>query len=247
MTDYSYVGSGKVYARVVGAAAGLVHLLNCSKLAFAVSEDVKELKDFTQPGGGTYNEVRRVSAVEASIVMHDLSPENLAIVLRGTSAAITAAAITDETLTAVYKSSFAKTAYPIDTSVAPVITSSPAGTTYTLDTDYTVGESGITFLSGATFTNGVNLLIDYTKKAGSVIETFLTAAQEYELVFAGLNEARSGKAVSIQAYRVKMGVPQNLDLISDDFAALEVTGKLLKDTTKNGTTVSQYFKVQIVT
>ena len=67
--DYSYLGSGKVFARVVGAAAGLRFLGNVIDLSFAVAEDNKELKDRTQPGGGTYNEVRRVESVEATRII----------------------------------------------------------------------------------------------------------------------------------------------------------------------------------
>jgi hypothetical protein len=49
----------------------------------------------------------------------------------------------------------------------------------------------------------------------------------------------------VTAHRVKVGAAQNIGLIGDDYAALEVSGKLLKDTTKNGTSVSQYFRVAI--
>jgi len=60
-----------------------------------------------------------------------------------------------------------------------------------------------------------------------------------------LNEARSGKAVVIHIYRQKLGAAQNLALIGDDYAALEISGKVLKDTTKTGAGVSQYFKATL--
>ena len=44
---------------------------------------------------------------------------------------------------------------------------------------------------------------------------------------------------------MKLGATQNLSLIGEDYAALDVAGNALKDTSKNGTTVSQYFKVSI--
>lgn len=247
MTDFSYIGSGKIYLKVNGASAGLVHVGNCSSLKFNITADKKKLKDFTKPGGGTYNSVTRIEAVEAAMSVHDFSAENLAIALYGTASAIAAGAITDESLVGCYKGAFNKTLYPIDTTVAPVVTSSPAGTTYVEGTDYTVTEAGFEWLSGATFTDGATLLVDYTKKAGNAVEALIQSAQEYQMVFAGLNEARSGKAVSVEAYRVKFDPAQNLDLIGDDFGVLELVGEVLKDTTKNGTTLSQYFKAQVVT
>lgn len=74
MTDYSYIGVGKLHLRVAGASAPLAFVGNCSALNFAVTEETKELKDYTQAGGGTYNEVRRVEAVECQMTLHDLSP-----------------------------------------------------------------------------------------------------------------------------------------------------------------------------
>jgi hypothetical protein len=114
------------------------------------------------------------------------------------------------------------------------------------DTDYTVSGAGILLTSTASVTDGQTFQIDYTKKAGSVVNALTSSSQEYELAFEGLNEARSGKPVSIQAYRIKIGAAKNLSLIGEDFAALEMGGRVLKDTTKTGSGVSQYFKIKLV-
>lgn len=63
MTDFSYIGNGKLHLRVAGSAAPLLMVGNCSSLRFSVTEEIKSLKDFTNAGGGTYNEVRRVEGV----------------------------------------------------------------------------------------------------------------------------------------------------------------------------------------
>lgn len=244
--DYSYLGSGKAFVRVVGSAAGLRFLGNVIDLNFAVTEDNKELKDRTQPGGGTYNEVRRIGSVEATVKMTDLSPENVAMALYGSSAAITAGAVTDEAATA-YVGGFVKTAFPINTALTVTVSSaaSPAGA-FAAGTDYIVRGGGIEIPEGSTIPDGTAILIDYTKVAGSDVQALVSSAQEYELVFDGLNEARSGKSVVVQAHRVKFGPTQLVALLSDEYAELEVKGKLLKDTTKNGTSESQYFHVQFV-
>ena len=306
MTDYSYVGSGQIYLKEVGALAGLLAIGNCSALSLAIAEDVKELKDYTQAGGGTYNEVRRIGSVEATISAHDFSPENLSKALFGTSTAIAAGAVTDEVVPA-YAGALAPTLYQLDTAVLPLVDSQAGSaaaarantTAYALNvylvpasangfyykvttagtsggtlptfpttvggtvadgtcvltcmgkislvanTDFTYSGSGIVFTSDARVTGGENYLVDYTKKAGNVIEALTSSAKEYELVFEGLNEARSGKPVTVHAYRVKLGAAQNLGLITEDFGVLEMTGKLLKDTSKTGNGISQYFKVKV--
>lgn len=308
MADYSYIGVGKVSIRVAGSAAPLRFVGNCSALNFAIEEETKELKDFTQGGGGTYNEVRRVSGVTCSMSLHDLSPENLAIAIFGDVNAIVAGTVTDENVGASYAGGLSVTDYPIDLDQTVTVEHAQTGasaransTAYNLgdyyvpavangyvykcttagtsagsppsfgttvggttvdgtatftnvgkqtlvaNTDYTVSAGGITLASSPAFYDGESLLVTYTKKAGNAVEALLNSSQEYELFFDGLNEARSGKATTVHAFRVKIGAAQDLALIGEDYAVLELEGKVLKDTTKNGTSVSQYFKAQIVT
>ncbi len=64
-------------------------------------------------------------------------------------------------------------------------------------------------------------------------------------MFDGLNEARSGKRTRVTAHRIKIGALANLGLIGEEYAAIEATGKLLKDTAIVGAGISQYFKVEI--
>lgn len=304
MADYSYLGAGKVYIKEVGADSGHIFVGNVSVLNFAVTEETKELQDFTQGGGGTYNEVKRITAVEASMTMHDLSPDNLSRVLYGETSAVAEATVTNEEYIG-YKGAFIPFANIPKTSVAPVVevsngldaTTRANSTAYALgvylapatpngffykvttagtsaaspptfgttvggtttdgtatltcmgkillvaDTDYTVENGGISILEAASFTDGEELRFDYTNVAADVVQALLNSGKEWDIFFDGLNEARSGKRTTVNAYRVKIGAAQNLSLIGDDFAGLEVTGKVLKDTTKNGTSVSQYFKV----
>lgn len=303
MSDYSYLGSGQVYLREVGGAAGLIEAGNCSALNFGVTEDVKELKDYTQPGGGTYNEVKRISAVEASITMHDLDGSNLARALYGSASALASQAVTGESVL-VYPNAFSPfanlpqstpaptvvpaqasaparantTAYALNAYVTPAtpngfyykataagtsggtiptfptvigqtvtdgtVTWTCAGrTTLTAGTDYEVRSSGIFVYTGRTIA-GETWTVGYTRAAADVVQALVTSGKEYEIVFDGLNEARSGKRTRITAYRVKLGAAQSMALLGEDYAALEVTGKLLKDSSKTGG-VSQYFRVEI--
>lgn len=304
MADYSYLGSGKAYLREIGGTAGLLEVGNASALSFSVTEDVKELKDFTQPGGGTYNEVRRISAVECAITITDLSPTNLARALYGSSTGVASAAVSNESAV-VYPGAFTPfvhlpastptptvvpaqaaasarantTAYTLGQYVTPAVANgyyykaTTAGTsggtpptypttigatvsdgtvTWTCagktalvaNTDYEIRPGGVFAYSGSTIA-GETWTVGYTKATADLVQALVNSGKEYELLFDGLNEARSGKRTRVNAYRVKIGALQNLSLIGEEYASLEVTGKLLKDTSKNGAGVSQYFKVEI--
>lgn len=245
MTDYSYIGVGKLYARVKDAAAPLAFVGNASALRVSITEATKALKDYTNAGGGNYNELRRIESMQFSMTVHDLSAANFARAVFGNSAAITAGTVTDEALT-VYVGGITPTAYPIDTAVAPVVTHTSGSPTYTVGTDYEVSAGGISIPTGSAITDGQSIKVDYTKDAGNSIQALLNSAQEYEFFFDGLNDARSGKAVLVHLFRVKLGATDGLDLIGEDYYAGTQAGEVLKDTSKNGTTVSQYFKATIV-
>ncbi len=304
MADFSYIGSGKLSLREIGAALGFLEVGNCSQLDFGVTEDTKELKDFTQPGGGTYNEVKRISAVEASFTVHDLNAANLARALYGTASVISGGTVSGEAATvypgAVYPFAFMPAASPAPTVVpaqasataranttayalgAYVTPATPNGfyykataagtsagtiptypttiggtvvdgtvtwtcagkTSLVADTDYQVRTGGIMVFTSATIA-GETWTVGYTKAAVERMEALTSSGKEYELLFEGLNEARSGKRTIVRAYRVKAGALANLSLIGEDYGAAECTGKLLKDTTKTGNGVSQYFKIDV--
>lgn len=306
MEDYSYYGVGKIYLRVKDSAAALLFIGNCSALSFAIAEETKTQPDFTVQGGGVYNEVSRISSVEATYTAYNFSPDNIARAIFGETSAIAAGAVTAESVVG-YKGGLALLDYQLNDTIAPVVEAAngnaaaaranttavslnaylvpaaantyfykvtTAGTTAAApptfpivagatvtdgtavltcmgkiileaDTDYTLSGSGIVFDEAARITDGESFEVDYTKLAGNVIEALTTGSQEYELVFEGLNEARSGKPVTVQVYRLKLKPSQALPLIGDDFATLEMTGKLLVDTSKTGAGISQYFKTKL--
>jgi len=240
--DYSYIGSGKIYLKEVGASAGLVEIGNCSALNFAVQEEVKEQRDYTSPGGGVLNEVRRITGVEVSISLAELSPDNLAKALYGTTTAVVAGSAVAEAVTA-YAGALSRLAHATPTSV--VVQDVTDTTTYVADTDYEVRPGGIFVLVGGAITDGDVLHVDYDYGAEDVVQALASSAKEYLVCFEGLNEARSGKAMLIDAWRVKFGAASDLALIGDEFATLELTGKVLKDSTKLGG-ISQFFKATAV-
>lgn len=111
-------------------------------------------------------------------------------------------------------------------------------------TDYDVTGGGISVHADVSM-DGETWTVGYTKAVTDNVQALTQSAQEFEFTFEGLNEARSGKRTNIVVHRVTLSPAQQLALISDDYGALEVVGKVLQDTTKNGSTVSQYFATEI--
>lgn len=243
--QYAYIGKGSIYGRVKGSAAAKRRFGNCSKLTLDVSEERKTMPDYESAGGGIAASARRVTDVQASMTLHELSPENLAMALYGEVAAVTAASVTDEPHTAYVGGLIRFTTVP-DRAETVTVTDDAGTTTYTEGTDYKRVNSGIEILAGGAIVDGASILVDYTKAAGSIIQALLNSAQDYELTFDGLNEARSGKPVVIDIHCLKLGVLNTLDAIGDEFAGMEIPGDVLKDESVIGTGLSQYFKVEMV-
>jgi len=243
MPDYSYIGVGQVYLRDINGAGGLLPIGNVSALNLAVQEEAKELQDYTAAGGGTRNEVRRVKGVEAKIKLHDLDPANLSLALYGDATAVAASTATDEAITAKL-GALIPLAHVSPTTV--VVTNVGATITYVANTDYVVKNGGIFIpATGSAITDGLALLVDYAYAAQDVVEALTNAAGEYEMVFDGVNEARSGKAAVVRVHRIRFGAASSIDLIGDDFAGLELTGKVLTDTTQ-GAGLSRFFKATLL-
>ncbi len=169
MANYAYMGKGIIKLTPEGGSTAR-DIGNVSQLEFAVNENIIKLPNYRTPGGGTYASVNRIESVQFTATLHDLSPENLAMVLFGTAT------------------------------------------------------------------------VDGTK---ATIEALTTGAQTFKMVFEGVNEAATGKKVDVTVHRAKIGAAQGLGFIGDEFAALEITGEVLIDTSINTAGLSQFFKVEM--
>lgn len=242
--DYSYLGSGRILARRRNVpGAGFVELGNCSALSIGVESEVKRLQDFRSPGGGTRNQVNRITSVNVTLTAHDLSPLNLALAYNGNTSAVLGGPVTDEMAIAA-KGSFVglKGQASAITSVSPADT----GTAYVAGTDYVFQNNGLFIPAGslipAATGNTPNIKVTYTQRKGNLVQALTTAAPELEFKFLGLNEADSGSAVEVNIWRARLAPAASLPLIGDEYAALEMTGAALADSGQP-TGVSQFFQI----
>lgn len=247
MDDYSYLGSGTIHFREHGAAAPFTEAGNCSALTLSPQTESKELLNYTAPGGGLQNEVQRVTGVEMAYTFHDFSPENFARSLRGSSTEAIAGTAAAEAVVA-YKGGMTPLAY-IPAAITTV-TGSTGTPTYVAGTDYEFRNGGIyvpaTSAIPAPSAGASNIKVTYTYLTQTTVQALIDPQKQYEMLFTGLNEARSGKAVRIRGHKINGGVLAQFAALGDDYGAGEVTGKLLIDSSKTGVGVSKYFTVEIV-
>lgn len=246
MDDYSYLGSGKLMIREYGSAAPFVEVGNCSAVTLTPQTNTITLADHRNPGGGTRNRVDRVTGVDLAYTFTDLQKDNLARAMRGTSTSIAAGSAADEAVVA-YVGGYAPLA-----NVATAITaveSLDGATTYDAGTDYEV-RNGLLYIPegssiAAPVDGAANLHVSYDYGAAGKVEALAVTQRNYEVLFLGLNEARSGKEVRVHGYKLSGGVLQEMSLVGDDFGSFQVTGSLLPDAARP-IGVSQYFTTVIV-
>lgn len=243
-TDYSYIGSGMMLIREFGDDAPFMPVGNVSSLNFSPQEETKSLLDSTAPGGNKRNEVRRLTGVDVNYTFHDYSAENFARGLRADVSSTAAGTATDETVVA-YKGGYTPLARIAN--VLTTVESVGGVTTYDEGDDYELRD-GLLYIPStssipAPVAGAANIQVTYSYLASKTVEALTQSNKQYEVVFLGLNEARSGKRVRVHAYKMAAGVIAQMALIADDYGAGEVGGSLLSDSSRTGDGVSQYFKV----
>jgi len=241
MPDLSFIGKGSVYIRQSGAAAGLLDVGNCSELVISHAEEEKKQSDYQNPGGGVANSIKRISDVTAKITMLELSPANLAMAVFGDANAVASGSATAEAHTA-----YAGALVPLDyiPSAVTSVTGSGGTPTYVEGTDYEVRRGGIFILSGGAITDGTAIEVNYSYGGQDAVEALLNSAKEYHLFFDGLNEANSGKAATVEVFKLRFGPASDIVVITDDFGNIALTGTVNKDTTKPAGK-SQYYRVAL--
>lgn len=228
----SYIGSGIVY--VAGRDVG-----NASGVKIAIEQETKTQPNF-RGGGGNAAEITRVKAVKLSFTMNDFSNANMALALHGLVEVVAAGEVTDEPLVAVLDG-LARTAFMIDTTVAPVVKNEAGDVTYVKDTDYVVSAGGIRALSSGDITAGQALKVSYTKKAGNVLQALTESGTTVPVTIDGVNDA-TGKPWVLDFYKWSPSPTAGMDLIGDDFGSFDIEGGVLADSSIVATGKSKFFK-----
>jgi hypothetical protein len=221
---------------------------NATAFSYSADEEKKELKNFRTAGGGNYNSLTRVTAVNINLTLSDFSADNLTLGLFGGVSAVAAGAVADEAQTTpadVSADFLLPTDNMVDTTQTVTVTGTGGTPTYVEGTDYEKKAAGILVLAAGSIPASTALEIDYTKKATNVVQAFVNAAQNRQIVVDGLNEAQNGDPVFIKVHSGKFGPAAETQFIGDEFGEISLTGEALPDTTIVGAGLSQYLEIKV--
>lgn len=250
VVHYSYKGKGSIHIRKKVPGAVKRHIGNCSKLEYTVEEETEEMLDYRDAGGGVLESDTQIKSVKGAVDCYDHSPENIALGMRGIVTKRPAVAVVDEGVTADVGSVILLERLQ-DLSKPITVKSEDGTTTYDLGVDFTRSRAGIALVlddAGAPvggIADGDELKVSYAALADSVIEAMAAAADDYEIIFEGLNDARSGAPVRITNHLAVFSPTKGLSAITDKFGvmSLEFTNK--KDPSITGVGLSKYMKIEV--
>ncbi|MDT4846738.1 hypothetical protein FQZ97_807720 [compost metagenome] len=240
----AFLGVGKIYLEDLDDPKGLIHIGNCNSLSYEATPQEIEEQDYTTPGGGLDASVQRITAVNVNYNARHFKAENMARALYGNATNVAAGTVTGEEKKA-WPGALLVLDHPGATNV--VITPAAGGSALVAGTDYNLNAAGFPEFTenGAVTTAGMDVEIDYSYAKHVTIQALVKSGKRYRMVFVGLNEARSGKPVVVEVFRVNHS-PASLGFIGDEFQGMEFSAKCEKDPTKTGTGVSQYLVIKDV-
>jgi len=135
--------------------------------------------------------------------------------------------------------------YSVKKIVPAVGEGEPTVTTYTEGTDYELKKSGIYLpASGSAILAEDTLTVAYTSLADHAIEAMTEVPAQVRVYIDGFNEAKSGRPVNVDIFNCKFSPAKSLDMISKDWAVIEVSATALRDDTKTGAGISKYMKLR---
>ena len=235
---------GQVYARAYGSTALPLPVGNVLELTLDHKEEVNRQDDMTALGGGTHAEVRRVTDVTIAMKMADVNVVNLARAALATVAGVASGTVTDEPFTLSALGALLPLAH-IGATAVTLKKGATAGTATVVAPagNYEVRSEGILIPTTAPdLVVTDKLWVSYSYGDYALVEALTTKSVELELLFAGLNEAESGKPVQINVWRLSQGVTKQLALLKKGFNSLDVEGTVLQDHTKTGVGISKYYR-----
>lgn len=239
----AYLGVGKIYLEDLDESKGLLFIGNCNSLNYEATPQEIEEQDYTTPGGGLDSSVQRIQALNVNYNARHFNKANMARAIYGGSTEVAAGTVTGETHTA-NPGAMILLANPGATMV--VVKDQAGTTTYVENTDYAINAAGFPeIIEGGTILAGSTIKVDYAYAKHVTIQALVKSGKRFKMVFIGLNEARSGKPVVIEVFKVNHS-PASLSFIGDEFQGMEFTAKAEKDGTKIGNGISQYMTIKDV-
>jgi hypothetical protein len=231
--NYYYSGQGSLYVAerdaVTGSPKGFIPVGNVPALTINIAVTKFEHKESESGSRLLDLVITKEKTGTFQFTLENLSLENLALGLYGSSATVSSGAVTDE-IVKFYAGKRMPLAHPNVSAV--VVKDSTETTTYTAGEDYTVdADNGVLIFpsTGADPDEGDELNVAYSYGGYSKVDAFMASASpERWLRFEGLNTVDDTKVV-IDIFRAQFDPLTNYGLINEDIAQLEMNGSILSD------------------
>lgn len=241
--DRSFIGEGIAYARAYQSQDALLDIGNCDVFNISYQTNRIALPNY-RGGGGNRNVRDRVTDVNTTLGLWDLTPENIARATRATVTEVDTTPIVDEALAcAGVLGELIPFKHLPDLTVAPVLKTA-SDTALVAGTDYLLNQHGIIVLSTTNITSA-GVKASYTPRGASVIQMLTAPAVELEIYIAGLNDAQSGEPYSLRVHRVKLGLVSQMQAFGQEYLKLEIPGEALADDRITGTGISKFCQMDM--
>lgn len=254
ISNFSWKGRGRVWVGDTATGA-LREMGNCSAVSIAFDTTEDNLLDYRTTADGNYASDVQIDAAKVSITFHDLSPDNLALAFYGTSTAVSASLVSDESLTVPDNADYlvkltaladvtATGGFTTATGSGVFSATGGGGTEYTAGTDYYAYPGGVKFPSGTTATGTV--YATFLKRSHTRVEALMSASTTKFLQLDLLNKAGGGEPIVVRIWQFKPSPADDVPFIGGNYAAPVMNGKADADTSR-GSGVSQYFTIERAT
>lgn len=249
-TTRGYKGRGRFTVRPLGGGRPF-ELGNVVSLSESIEVDRTGRQNYMDAAGGELDVEETITSFTFEAVANDISPQNIALGLRGTSAMVSAGDVTNEPVKAWTGHRIAFRYLPDPDEPVVVKTTGGSPTTLVADTDYERTPHGIRILSTTTLAfsgeNPVDLTVDYKRNPQYLIQALVDAGTEYEIIWHGLNAVDSGNPITSRYFRVKFSPTSGFNRHGgDDFGELTLSGTVLSDESREGAGLSKYLETAMI-
>jgi len=213
---------------------------NVTELRLSTTDEVREKFSAVEESAPLLKRVVSRRTIEVVGVFDEFEMENLALAMMGNVAEATqsAVAVTDMAIANVQHGRY----YDLGSRniAALVVTTDPAGTTYTLGTDYTADLiRGLLYIvPGGTIPDGTgDLLVDFTRATVTTIQTIDGGNESLIEAFLHFeSDNASGPNYRLRAWRVSINPDGELGFIGDDFGNFSLRMAVQSDGVNHPTT-----------
>lgn len=193
------------------------------------------IEDTSQPLGGTYDKLEKITQMGIAINLREIFSRNLALQLYGTVYDVPSEQITEEESIVSVGGTSMLSKMPL--TIENIVDEATGLIEYVEDIDWQLTGAGFEVLAGGELATAIEaageetpfkVMVDYTSADYDEIEALTDSGVEWELLFEGANAVGTKGKINGHYWRVRFGLAESMDFISvEDFMGQQVTAEVL--------------------